>query len=104
MARNVPISRVRSLILQENFLISVIAGAAGVFGGFLFLRWVNTLELLIPNELIVSLLGGPVLTLEFLPGIAILSFVLAVVLGLVASIYPMETTVRIEPMAALRQG
>jgi len=97
-------SFIRSLILQENIVIAIIAGFAGVFGGFLFLRWVNTLALQIPNELLTSLLGGPVLTLEFLPNIASASFVLAVVLGFFASIYPMETTVRIEPMAALRQG
>jgi len=97
-------SFIRSLILQENTVISIIAGAAGILGGFLFLQWLNSLALQIPNELLVSLLGGPVLTLEFLPNVASASFILAVVLGFFASIYPMETTVRIEPMAALRQG
>jgi ABC-type lipoprotein release transport system permease subunit len=97
-------SYIRSLILQENFVIAVIAGAAGIFGGFLFIHWINALAVQIPNYLLVSLLGGPVLTLEFIPNVAVASFALAVVLGLAASIYPMEATVRIEPMAALRQG
>ena len=97
-------SCIRSLILQENFVIAVIAGAAGIFGGFLFIHWINALAVQIPNDLLVSLLGGPVLTLEFIPNVAVASFALAVVLGLAASIYPMEATVRIEPMAALRQG
>lgn len=97
-------SYIRSLILQENIVIAILAGAAGVFGGFIFLRWLNTLAFQIPNELLASLLGGQVLTLQFLPNIACASFILAVVLGFFASIYPMETTVRIEPMAALRQG
>jgi ABC-type lipoprotein release transport system permease subunit len=97
-------SYISSLILQENFIIAVIAGIAGVFGGCLFIQWINVLEFQIPNELLASLLGGSVLTLEFLPNIAGTSFVLAVVLGLAASIYPVYTTVRIEPMAALRQG
>ncbi|MDR0443418.1 MAG: FtsX-like permease family protein [Treponema sp.] len=95
-------SYIRTLILQENFIIAVIAGFAGITGGFLFFQWVNSLGLQIPNELLASLLGGKILTMEFMPRIAFLSFLLAVVLGFAASIYPMETTVRIEPMAALR--
>ncbi|MDR2730396.1 MAG: FtsX-like permease family protein [Treponema sp.] len=95
---------IRSLVLLENFFISITAGAAGVYGGFLFVNRINSLELVIPNDLIASLLGGNILFLEFIPGIAIASFLLAVVLGLTSSIYPMEITVRIEPMEALRQG
>jgi len=95
---------IRSLILQENFIISIIAGIAGVYGGFLFFRRINALSINIPNKLIASLLGGNILTVEFIPNIALVSFILAVVLGLIAGIYPMEKTVRIEPMEALRQG
>jgi ABC-type lipoprotein release transport system permease subunit len=93
-----------SMVLLENIVLAVIAGATGIVGGFLFMRWVNNLSITISNELLISLLGGNVLTLEFLPGIAGLSFVLAVVLGFIASLYPIHTTIRIEPMAALRQG
>jgi ABC-type lipoprotein release transport system permease subunit len=95
---------IRSLILQENFIISILAGIAGVYGGFLFINRINSLKLDIPNELIASLLGGNILSLQFIPGIAVISLALAVVLGLTSSIYPMEITVRIEPMQALRQG
>jgi ABC-type lipoprotein release transport system permease subunit len=95
---------IRSLVLIENFFISIIAGAAGVYGGFLFINRINSLALVIPNELIASLLGGNNLFLEFIPGIALVSFTLAVVLVLISCIYPMEKTVRIEPMEALRQG
>ena len=97
-------SFIRLLILSENFILAVIAGAAGIIGGYFFLRMINTLEIHIYNELLASLLDGQVLMLEFLPNIAGFSFVLAVVLGLTASIYPVHATVRIEPMAALRQG
>jgi len=93
-----------SMVLLENVVLAVIAGAIGIAGGFLFMRWANSLSIPISNELLVSLLGGEVLALEFLPGVAGLSFVLAVVLGLIASLYPIHTTIRIEPMAALRQG
>ena len=93
-----------SMVLLENIVLAVIAGAFGIAGGFLFLRWINALSINIHNELLVSLLGGSVLTLEFMPGIAGISFILAVVLGFTASLYPIHTTIRIEPMAALRQG
>jgi len=95
---------IRSLILQENIVIAIIAGFIGVFCGFLFIRLFNALALQIPNALLASLLGGSVLTLQFLPGVAFASFLLSALLGFFASIYPMEITVRIEPMAALRRG
>ena len=95
---------IRSLILTENLVISLVAGSAGVLGGFLFIRWINGLGINIPNNLIASLLDGPVLRLEFLPQIGVFSFIIAVILGLAASLYPVETAVRIEPMAAVRRG
>jgi len=95
---------IRSLILSENLIIALFAGFAGVFGGFVFLRWVNSLNFRIPNELLASILGGPVLQIDFLPGLAVFSFFIAVVLALIASVYPVEAAVRIEPMAAVRRG
>jgi len=95
---------IRFLVMLENITVSVIAAFTGIAGGFIFLRWVNSLAYQIPNNLLSSLLGGSVLTLEFMPNVAGVSFALAVILGIVASIYPMEATVRIEPMEALRQG
>ena len=92
------------LIIQENFVISAAAAFAGIFGGFLFLRWINALNIHVPNELLSGLLGDTVLKLEFLPNVAAASFILAVVLGLVSSVYPIYATLRIEPMAALRRG
>jgi len=95
---------IRSLILTENLVIAMVAGFAGVLGGNVFIRWINGLGMHIPNDLIVSLLGGPVLQLVFLPHIAFLSFIVAVILGFAASVYPVETAVRIVPMAAVRRG
>ncbi|GHU05093.1 ABC transporter permease [Spirochaetia bacterium] len=96
---------IRSLILTENILLSLCAGFAGVCGGFFFLRWINRLKIVITNDLIASLLGGSnVLQVEFLPQAAVLSFALAAVLGLLASVYPVETAVRINPIQAVQQG
>ncbi|MDR2942565.1 MAG: FtsX-like permease family protein [Treponema sp.] len=95
---------IASLVLQENLVLTAFAGAAGIFGGALFIKWINSLSVIIPNELIASLLGGNVLSLGFIPHVAVLSFVLAVALGIVVSIYPVYVTVRVEPMSAVRHG
>jgi len=95
---------ISSLILQENIILSVFSGIAGILAGFLFIGWINALAVNIPNELIASLLGGRILTLDFMPHAAVLSFLLAVVLGIVVSVYPIHVTLRIEPMEAVRQG
>ena len=95
---------IRSLILSENLIIAAFAGFSGVLGGFLFLQWINSLNFRIYNELLVSMLGGPVLQIAFFPPLAVISFFVAVVLALVASLYPVEAAVRIEPMAAVRRG
>jgi len=95
---------VSSLILNENVILSVFAGAAGIFTGSLFINWINSLSFRIPNDLIASLLGGPVLALEFVPNIAFFSFLMAVLLGIIVSIYPVNVTLKIEPIEAVRQG
>ncbi|MCL2721989.1 MAG: FtsX-like permease family protein [Treponema sp.] len=95
---------ISSLVLLENIILSVAAGIAGILIGFIFISILNSLSLVIPNDLIASLLGGHILTLEFIPHIAIFSFLLAVLFGIIASIYPIYITLRIEPMEAVRQG
>jgi putative ABC transport system permease protein len=95
---------IRSLMIYENLIIAVIAGFAGLAGGLLFMSWVNSLDLRITNELIVSILGGEVLKFEFLPQAALISFLIAVLFALAASIYPIEVTVRIDPITAVQRG
>ena len=95
---------IRLLILGENLVLAFAAGFVGVMGGGLFLRWINRMDLVISNDLIAALLGGHVLKVEALPHIAVLSFAVAAALGFFASIYPVETAVRIEPISAVRRG
>ena len=95
---------IRSMIICENLIIALIAGLIGVSGGLLFFKWINELNLNIYNGIFVSLIGGSVLRFEFIPRIAVYSFIAAIVLGIVSSIYPIEYAVRIEPMAAVRKG
>ena len=95
---------IRSLIFSENLFLALIAGFLGVFSGYVFLQWISGLGLVIPNELISSLLGGSALNIEFMPNIAGFSFIVALLLGFTASIYPVEYAVRIEPIEAVRRG
>jgi len=95
---------IRSLFYSENLLIALVGGFAGVFCGAILMRAINSRNLRISNELIASVLGGPVLQLEFMPHIAVLSFFVAVLLGLAATVYPVEFAVRIKPDAAIRRG
>jgi len=95
---------ISSLVLFENLIISIIAGIAGILAGSLFIKWINSLAVIIPNDLIASLLGGTALTLNFIPQVAFTTFILAVLLGIIVSIYPILVTLKIEPVEAVRQG
>ena|GEM_PF-911706 len=96
---------IRSLIYSENLIIALFGGFTGVFFGFLFIKWVNNLNLNITNNIIITLMGGiPLVQFKILPNLTFISSFLALVLGFIASIYPVETAVRIQPMEAVRRG
>ncbi|MDR0999180.1 MAG: ABC transporter permease [Treponema sp.] len=95
---------IRSLILGENLVLAALAGVLALALGYCFIRLVNGALIVIPNGLVSSLLGGPVLRLSFIPGVALASFAAALVLGLVSAVFPVEAAVRIDPVVAVRQG
>jgi ABC-type lipoprotein release transport system permease subunit len=95
---------IRTLVLGENLVLSCVAGALGVFAGFCCVHALNRAGISISNSIIASLLGGPILSLRFIPAVAAASFGLALALGLGASVFPVETAVRINPIVAVRQG
>jgi ABC-type antimicrobial peptide transport system permease subunit len=95
---------IRSLIYCENIFIAFTAGLAGVTAGSLFFRWLNSMNLRINNKLIAAVLDGPVVRIEFLPPLAVFSFFVAVLLGMAATVYPVEAAVRIEPVTAVQRG
>ncbi|MDR2072001.1 MAG: FtsX-like permease family protein [Spirochaetaceae bacterium] len=97
-------SYIRLLIMGENCFIAFIGGITGVAAGSLFLRLINAMNIEIPNTLVASLLGGPVLYIGFLPLTALTSFCIALFLGAAASVYPVETAVRIDPITAVQEG
>jgi ABC-type antimicrobial peptide transport system permease subunit len=95
---------IRSLILGENLVLAAVAGVLGLLLGCCFIRLINAASIVIPNSLVASLLGGPVLRLSFIPSVAASSFAAALALGLVTALFPVETAVRIAPIVAVRQG
>jgi len=97
-------SFLRFLIFTENLITAVFAGILGILSGFIFIKWINNFNLKISNELLVSILNGKTLHIEYVPVIAVFSFILAVILGLIVTVYPVETAVRIEPVLAVQKG
>jgi ABC-type lipoprotein release transport system permease subunit len=93
---------VRSLILCENGIIGILAGFTGIIAGIIILYAVNGMHIPLNNELIAGLLGGDILEIDFSPFTVMLSFAAALVLSVFASIYPIETAVKIQPVAAMR--
>jgi ABC-type antimicrobial peptide transport system permease subunit len=97
-------SYIRSLILGENLALSFIAGLVGVVAGGILMYVINNMRIAIPNALLASLFGGSVLTMEFFPGVAFTAFIVAVLVGVLASLYPVQKAVKIEPIVAVRRG
>jgi ABC-type lipoprotein release transport system permease subunit len=95
---------IRILILGENLILSCAAGCLGILAGSWSIYAANRAGITISNELIASLLGGSVLNLYVIPPVAALSFGVALFLGVAASVFPVETAVRIDPIVAVRQG
>jgi putative ABC transport system permease protein len=97
-------SFIRLLVMGENVVLAFIAGGFAVLCGYGAIRILNSLEYDIPNPLVASLLGGEILRLSFVPGVAGASFLVALFLGIAASVYPVEMAVRIDPVVAVRRG
>jgi ABC-type lipoprotein release transport system permease subunit len=95
---------IRLLILTENCTLGVAAGIAGVLFGFLLLAAINAAEIPLPNELLSSILGGEILNIAFSPVLALFSVLVALVLSVVSSIYPVEMAVKIAPIVAVQNG
>jgi putative ABC transport system permease protein len=90
--------------MGENIILAALAGGIALAAGYGVVFFINSRDITIPNNLIASLLGGSVLRMSFIPGVAAASFVMALALGIIASVFPVEMAVRIEPVVAVRQG
>jgi ABC-type lipoprotein release transport system permease subunit len=90
--------------LGENLVLSVVAGILGIAGAGILMYVINRMHILLTNNLIITLLGNMWLTLVFLPEVACAAFGIAVLVGVLASLYPLQKAVNIAPIVAVRRG
>jgi putative ABC transport system permease protein len=95
---------IRALILSENTVLSFVAGIFGVILGIVLIHLINNAHIVIGNDLIASVLGGSEIQLNVTFGISATSLLVAVILGFLASLYPVQMAVKIDPIIAVRQG
>ncbi len=97
-------SYIMGMLGLENLSLSLAGGLAGILCGRFFMNYINALEWPIPHPFIAALMGSPVLTMTFLPELALRAVLLAVLIGFLSAIFPAVKAIRINPMEAVRQG
>jgi ABC-type lipoprotein release transport system permease subunit len=95
---------IRMLILSENCALGLVAGILGVIFGIAMLAVTNHARIPLPNELLSSILGGEILNIAFSPVLALASILVALVLSVISSLYPVEMAVKIAPIVAVQNG
>jgi len=95
---------IRTLVLGENLILSGLAGFLGVLAGWIGLTYLNRQAVSLENPILSTLLGGQIINVSFSLSVAMGSAAVALGLGLFASLYPVETAVRIEPIVAVKRG
>lgn len=92
---------VQRLFIIETSALTLLSGCAGILAGFALVSVLNRVPLRFNNQILVLLFGGTSLR----PGIsgwnAAVSVLAAVVLGLVAWVYPVRLALRIQPVRAI---
>src|SRR5208283_2701325 len=92
---------VQQLFIVETSTMTLASGTVGVLLGFLAVGLLDRISLHFSNQILVLLFGGASLH----PGISgwniVVSIVAALVLGLVAWIYPVRLALRIQPVRAI---
>ena len=88
--------------MAETFLMSSVAGVFGVILGIVLSLAVNSADVTIGNSFLVQLFGGEKLVTQVNISNLVLSFLLSVVIGLVAWMYPVTTALKIRPVQAMQ--
>ncbi len=88
--------------MAETFLMSSVAGVFGVILGIVLSLAVNSADVTIGNSFLVQLFGGEKLVTQVNLSNLVLSFLLSVVIGLVAWMYPVTTALKIRPVQAMQ--
>lgn len=94
-------SFVRRMVLIETLLLSGISGAVGIVLGGVVLLVLNIVGLEASNAFYEIIYGGPVLRPELSLSAVIMSLVVVVVVGVIASTYPTSIVMRTSPLEAM---
>ncbi len=97
-------SYVRKLILTENLVLAGIGAVTGILAGQLVLFGVNALSLPIRNGMLQNLLGQRILYVGIAPLWWGISLITTLILGWIASVYPVSRALRIQPVTAQSRG
>ncbi|HEQ72529.1 MAG TPA: ABC transporter permease, partial [Spirochaetia bacterium] len=95
---------IRGLILSENILVSLLSGVLGVLAGILAIHMINAARIHVSNVLIATLLGGDIVSLPVSGEIAGVSVLVALGLGILSSVYPVQFSLSIQPVEAVSKG
>ena len=97
-------SFVRRMIMAETTMISLVFGAIGIVLGALVLAFLNLRGIPAPNIFFEVIFGGkvlhPILSLSSVVG----SLVVVVIIGVVASLYPVAIALKIQPVQAMQRA
>ncbi|MDX9899418.1 MAG: FtsX-like permease family protein [Spirochaetia bacterium] len=93
---------VRNLFAAETVTLSVVFGIVGIALSFLAAAIVNAIGIEASNEFLQILFGGKVLRAVINPLMLVGSMAIIVMVGLVASIYPVSVALRIQPVQAMQ--
>ena len=93
---------VQRLFIVETTVLTLFAGLVGVLAGFALVGILGRAPLRYSNQILVLLFGGTSLRPVISGSNAAYSLLSALVLGLVAWIYPVRLALRIQPVTAIR--
>jgi len=93
---------VRRLIMGEVLLMSAIFGTFGVSAALLLISWLSRVGIPAPNEIFEFVFSGPRLHLTISVTSIVISYLIAIAVSIVASLYPVAKAVRVAPVTAMR--
>jgi len=92
---------IRSMVSTEVFTISVIFGFIGMLAGILVLLIVGWIGFEASNPFLEILFAGPVLKPVFSVFSVIGSWIIVIVIGMVANVYPLRLALKVQPIKAM---
>ena len=97
-------SFIRRMIIVETLMISLIFGIIGIILGALILIVLGSRGIVAPNMFFQILFGGRVLHPVLSGSSVVLSLIVVMVIGVVASLYPVMIALKIQPVRAMQRG